>query len=128
METWRSRASKRLCVTAFVVGDMVTDVCSHILGDITVKYSCESRFVDFDEHHHSTKRRSNFPITFFFLYEGRLLIFIINFVIEDEKEKDYKTKIKKIFYNLYNIWYIVKILSVSFLLYTILLRHLLSVL
>lgn len=28
---------------------------------------------------------------------------------EDEKKKDYKTKIKKIFYNLYNIWYIIKI-------------------
>jgi len=110
METSRSRASKRLCVTAFVVGDMVTDVCSHILGDITVKYSCESRFVDFDERHHSTgewnREDKIFRLHFFPLWRKIIFHFVPS---SKTKRRRIKTKIKKIFYNLYNIWYIIKI-------------------
>jgi len=43
METLGLRVPKWLCATPFVVGDMVTDVCSLILGDITLKYSCEKK-------------------------------------------------------------------------------------
>lgn len=51
METSGSRASKRVCATTLVVGDMVAGVCSRVLGDITVKYLTEGRFVDSDERY-----------------------------------------------------------------------------
>lgn len=96
METSESRASKRLCVTAFVVGDMVTGgVCSHVLGDITVKYPCESRFADFDERHivqRAKSRGKNFRLNSFCLQKG----IIWNLKSKgEERERDGNGKINK---------------------------------
>lgn len=68
MESLGSRESKRVCAIAFVVGDVVTGVCLHILKDITVKYSYESRFVDFGEHfslaNEQTRRKDGIILNF----------------------------------------------------------------
>lgn len=95
METSESRASKWLCATAFVVGDMVTGVCSHVLGDITVKYSWESQFVDFDERHHSKSckiMRKELLIKFVLLYKEKLFWICSNNIERREKRENKREK------------------------------------